>query len=411
MTPNPFLGVSLHSVGGLAAGSFYIPFRKVKHWAWESYWLVQGLLAWIVMPSLVSAFTVPHLLGVMSTVEWQTFAAVYLFGALWGVGGLTFGLSVRYLGMSLGYAVALGFCAAIGTLVPAIVREAFPAELMIWLLSGPGHRSGTMQSMVGVVAASDFPAVIRQDFPANLAAPSGLAILAGVATCLAGIAICGYAGVCKERALTDQQKKETIREFALIKGFAVAVFAGVMSACMAFAFAAGKPITQAAEAAGTEVFVNNPVFIIAMAGGFTTNLLWCLVLNVKNRSIRDYVSGPAARLAQNYCLAGLAGMIWYLQFFFYGMGTAVIGQKYGFSSWSIHMAFIIVFSNLWGMHFKEWKGVQRQTLMLVWAGILVLILSTLVIGWGNYLAAQPPQQPRDQSLIHTGSTEGLGIGD
>ncbi len=382
MTPNPFLGVILHSLGGLAAGSFYIPFRKVKRWAWESYWLVQGLAAWIVMPSLVAVFTVPHLAAVMSTVTWQTFASVYLFGVLWGIGGLTFGLSVRYLGMSLGYAVALGFCAAVGTLVPAIIREAFPADLMIWLFSGPQ-------------VAGDFPTIIHEDFPANLTAPSGLAILAGVATCLAGIALCGYAGVHKERTLSDEQKKETIREFALIKGFAVAVFAGVMSACMAFALAAGAPIARAAEGAG--VLANNPVFIIAMAGGFTTNFLWCLVLNIKNRSLRDYVSGSAAQLAPNYCLAGLAGTIWYLQFFFYGMGTAIIG-KYTFSSWTIHMAFIIVFSNLWGMHFKEWKGVKRQTLMLVWAGILVLILSTVVIGWGNYLAAESAEQPLDQTV-------------
>ncbi len=374
MTPDPFLGVILHSVGGLAAGSFYIPFRKVKRWAWESYWLVQGVAAWVVMPSLVAAFTVPDLPAVMSTVTWQTFASVYLFGALWGIGGLTFGLSVRYLGMSLGYAVALGFCAAFGTLVPAIIREAFPADLMIWLFSS-SHAGG------------GFPAIIREDFPANLAAPSGSTILAGVATSLAGIAICGYAGLCKERALSDEQKKETVPEFSLIKGFAVAVFAGVMSACMAFAFAVGRPIAQAAEEAGTQVFANNPIFIVAMAGGFTTNFLWCLVLNVKNRSLGDYVSGSAAQLAPNYCLAGLAGTIWYLQFFFYGMGTAKIGQEHGFSSWTIHMAFIIVFSNLWGMHFKEWKGVGRRTLMLVWAGILVLILSTVIVGWGNYLAS------------------------
>jgi L-rhamnose-H+ transport protein len=143
-----------------------------------------------------------------------------------------------------------------------------------------------------------------------------------------------------------------------------------------------------------------------MAGGFTTNLVWCVALNLKNRSIRDYVSGSAPQLAANYCLAGLAGIIWYLQFFFYGMGTAVIGKQYGFSSWTIHMAFIIVFSNLWGMQFKEWQGVSRRTLRLVWTGILTLILSTLVIGWGNYLAAESPEQPSQQV-----SSTGLEIAD
>lgn len=347
MTPNPFLGVILHSVGGLAAGSFYIPFRKVKRWAWESYWLVQGVAAWVVMPSLVAAFTVPDLWAVLSGTEPKILAGVYGLGVLWGIGGLTFGLSMRYLGMSLGYAVALGFCAAFGTIVPAIVRGKF----------------------LGMFTST-----------------SGHAILSGVVVCLAGISLCGYAGIRKERELTDRQKKETIREFSLLKGFAVAVFAGVMSACMAIAFDVAEPIVKAAHRAGAEIFQNNPVFIIAMAGGFTTNVVWCIVLNIKNRSIRDYVSGSAAQLAPNYCLAGLAGAIWYLQFFFYGMGTAKIGKEYGFSSWTIHMAFIIIFSNLWGMHFKEWKGVGRRTLMLVWAGILVLILSTVIVGWGNYLA-------------------------
>jgi L-rhamnose-H+ transport protein len=389
MTPNPFLGVILHSIGGLAAGSFYIPFRKVKNWAWESYWLIQGLMAWIVMPSLMAAFTVPHLLEVMSAIQWQTFWAVYLFGALWGIGGLTFGLSVRYLGMSLGYAVALGFCAAFGSLVPAIIREAFPAKFMIWLLSSTHSDGG-------------FPAIIRDDFPGNLTTPSGLMILAGLAICLGGIAVCGYAGVCKERELSDEEKKETVKEFALVKGFSVAVFAGVMSACMAFALAVGKPIAQAALGEGAEVFQNNPVFIIAMAGGFTTNFLWCLFLNLKNRSIRDYTSGSAGQLAPNYILAGSAGVIWYFQFFFYGMGTTKLGERFDFSSWTIHMAFIIVFSNLWGIYFREWKGVGKRTMTLVWAGILVLILSTIVIGWGNHLESQ--KEKHSEKSPHPGTS-------
>ena len=358
MTPDPFLGVILHSVGGLAAGSFYIPFRKVQHWAWESYWLVQGLLAWIVMPSLVSLFTVPSLWSVLAGVEPAVAARVYLYGALWGIGGLTFGLSMRYLGMSLGYAVALGFCAAFGTLVPAVQR-------------------GKLPGMFTTTA--------------------GLAVLAGVAICLAGISICGYAGIRKEGELTDEQKRETIREFALAKGFAVAILAGVMSACMALAFDTGEPIAKAASQAGAAVFQHNPIYIIAMAGGFTTNFLWCLFLNLKNRSLRDYVAGSPALLASNYVLAGLAGVIWYGQFFFYGMGSALLGQQYKFSSWTIHMAFIIVFSNLWGIQFKEWKGVARRTLALVWGGIAVLILATVVIGLGNYLASLPA----DQSSAHT----------
>jgi L-rhamnose-H+ transport protein len=348
MVPNPFMGVFLHAIGGLAAGSFYIPFKRVKRWAWESYWMVQGVAAWVVMPTLVSIWTVPRLGHVMSGVDPGTAALVFMFGALWGIGGLTFGLSVRYLGMSLGYAVALGFCAAFGTLVPPVVKGEF------------------------LVLFAD---------------KSGLAILAGVVVCLAGIAVCGYAGVRKERELTEGEKKETVAEFSLVKGVAVAMFAGIMSACMAFAFDVGKPIADAAQEAGAEMFVNNPIYIIAMAGGFTTNFVCCLALNIKNKSITDYVTGTAGQNAVNYGLASLAGMIWYLQFFFYGMGTTQLGEEFGFSSWTVHMAFIIVFSNLWGIRFKEWKGVSRATMLTVWIGIGVLILSTMVIGLGNFWKA------------------------
>jgi L-rhamnose-H+ transport protein len=362
----PLLGVLLHSIGGLAAGSFYIPFRKVKAWAWESYWLIQGLLAWIVTPWAVAALVTPNLLGALASSPPGSLAWSYLFGVLWGIGGLTFGLSMRYLGMSLGYATALGFCAAFGTLIPPIL-------------------DGELVGMFGD--------------------PAGLTTLAGVLICLGGIAVCGRAGIRKEHELTDEEKKATIREFSLVKGFTVAVFAGVMSACMAFALRAAEPINAAVlDQGGSKIFQGIPALIVIMAGGFTTNCIWCLILNVKNRSGGDYLSGSAAGLARNYLFAGLAGVIWYGQFFFYTMGTTKLGE-YKFSSWTIHMAFIIVFSNLWGIYFREWKGVARQTLGLVWAGILVLILSTIVIGGGNYLKSaqtesttnQPaPTQPTEQ---------------
>ncbi len=346
---NPFVGVFYHSVGGLAAASFYTPYRKVRQWAWESCWLIQSVAAWIIMPWVAGALTVRHLPEVLANSPVHSLALVYLFGMLWGVGSLTFGLALRYLGMSLGYALALGFCAVFGTLVPPIVDG---------------------------------------EFLAIVTTRSGLTVLMGVLVCLAGIAICGYAGIRKERELTGEQKREAIPEFALVKGFAVALFAGVMSACMALGINAGKPIARAAFDAGVpSVYQNNPVFIVIMAGSFTTNFLWCLSLNLRNNSIRDYVNGSVRLLTANYALTGLAGVIGYGQFFFYGIGTTKMGQ-YDFSSWTIHMAFIIVFSNLWGMYFKEWKGAERKTVFLVWTGLLVLTLATIVIGLGNYLAGQ-----------------------
>jgi L-rhamnose-H+ transport protein len=348
MTPNPFLGVVLHAVGGFAAGSFYIPFKKVRGWAWESYWLVGGVFSWVVAPLVVAGLTVPDLWNVLASAPPASVAWCFLFGVLWGVGGLTFGLSMRYLGMSLGYAVALGFCATFGTIIPPV----FTGEI------------------AGMVT--------------NL---SGLVTLAGVPVCLGGIALCGRAGMRKEREVTDEQKRAAVKEFNLVRGLWVALAAGVMSACMAFVFAAGKPIAERAVEAGVRpVFQNFPVLVVALAGGFLTNGVWCAILSIRNRTARDFIRGPsAAGLVGNYVFAALAGVTWYFQFFFYGMGTTKMGA-YDFSSWTIHMAFIIVFSNIWGIYFREWKGSSRRTHRLVVAGLVALVASTVVVGVGNYLA-------------------------
>jgi L-rhamnose-H+ transport protein len=267
---------------------------------------------------------------------------------LWGVGGLTFGLSVRYLGMSLGYAIALGFCAVFGTIIPPIYNRIF-GELVT--------------------------------------SASGLTTLSGVLVCVAGIAVCGWAGVSKEKELSADKKKGIIAEFNFVRGLWIAVFAGVMSACMAFAIAAGGPIAELAEQSGTTtLWRNTPVFIFILAGGFTTNFVFCVFLNARNRTHKDYRNAGDASLIGNYVFSALAGITWYLQFMFYGMGTTKMGQ-YDFSSWTIHMAFIIVFSNVWGLIFHEWKDSSRDTHRLILLGILVLILSTLVVGLGNYLAS------------------------
>jgi L-rhamnose-H+ transport protein len=342
------LGVLLHALGGFAAGSFYIPFKKVRNWAWESYWLVGGVFSWIVMPWLIAAATVPELMSVLSQAPVSSILWSYIFGLLWGVGGLTFGLSVRYLGMSLGYAIALGFCAVFGTIIPPIYKGIF-----------------------GDLVTS----------------ASGLTTLGGVLVCIAGIAVCGWAGISKEKELSAEKKKEVIAEFNFAKGLWIAMFAGVMSACMAFAIAAGDQIAVLAEERGTAtLWRNTPVFIFILAGGFTTNFIWCAFLNLKNRTTKDYLRARDASLVGNYVFSALAGITWYLQFMFYGMGTTKMG-KYDFSSWTIHMAFIIVFSNIWGLILREWRGSSRRTHRIVFLGILVLIASTFVVGLGSYLAS------------------------
>jgi len=340
------LGLVLITLGGFAASSFYIPFRKVRNWAWESYWLVNGFFSWIIMPWVVALLTVPKLMSVLCEAPASSIFWSYLFGLLWGIGGLTFGLSMRYLGMSLGYAIALGFCAAFGTIIPPIYF-------------------GTFGDLITHI--------------------SGLTTLAGVLVCLIGIAICGWAGVSKEKELSAEQKKETVEEFNFIKGLLVAIFAGVMSACMAFGFAAGEPIAKIAVGQGAvNLWMNSPVLVVIFAGGFATNFIWCVFLNIKNRTARNYLNSGDASLVNNYVFSALAGIIWYLQFMFYGMGRTKMGE-YDFASWTVLMALIIAFSNMWGLIFHEWKGTSRRTIRIIVSGIIVVILSIVFIGAGNYL--------------------------
>lgn len=340
------IGVILHAIGGFAAGSFYIPVNFIKKWKWETSWLILGLAAWVITPFLFAYFTTPHLLDVLQGGDSESIFWTYFFGVLWGVGALTFGLTMRYLGISLGMTVALGFTTAFGTLIPPIYRGEF-LNLMNTL--------------------------------------SGKVVFGGIILALTGIAISGIAGMRKEKEVDDKTKKESIKEFSLWKGLGVAAISGILSASFAFGLAAGKPIAQVSLEYGTRsLFQNNAVLVWILWGGITTNLIWCLFLNFKNKSFKDYTD-KSAPLAKNYLWAIIGGITWYLQFFFYGMGTTFLGKKYDFASWSIHMAFIILFSNLWGIYFKEWKGVSIKTKRILALGLFTILTAILMVGLGSNL--------------------------
>ncbi|MGB9464941.1 MAG: L-rhamnose/proton symporter RhaT [Candidatus Acidiferrum sp.] len=387
MGANPLLGVFFHWLGGLASGSFYVPYRRVKIWAWETYWLVGGFFSWIIVPWVLALWMTSDLIHVLQQAPSRSLFWSYTFGVLWGLGGLTFGLTMRYLGMSLGMAVALGYTAAFGTLMPPIFRGQFATEVL-----------GTS---------------------------SGLTILAGVGICLLGILFAGAAGMSKEKELSEEQKRASIKEFNLKKGLLVATFSGVMSACFAYGLAAGDPIKEITLRHGTPVLWQGlPVLVVLLLGGFTTNFAWCVILNVRNRTGYQYFSSevrrpvlarsaepilenvtdaPAEEMAElarreesnpskapmlsNYFFSALAGTTWYFQFFFYTMGETQMG-RYKFSSWTLHMASIIIFSTLWGIALKEWKGAGLRTKCLVTLSLLVLVTSTIVVGYGNYLGSR-----------------------
>jgi L-rhamnose-H+ transport protein len=389
MTINPFRGVVFHWLGGLASGSFYVPFRGVRKWAWEVYWLAGGFFSWIIAPWILASVNTNDLLPVLRSSPPGVLLKAYIFGALWGVGGLTFGLTMRYLGMSLGMAIALSYCSVIGTLVPPVIHHEFATKVL-----------GTT---------------------------SGLVILIGIVVCILGIAVAGMAGMSKERELTDEEKKSSIKEFNFFKGILVATFSGVFSAFFAMGLDAAAPLAELSLQRGTSLlWTGLPKLVIVLLGGFTSNFIWCVLLFLKNRTGYQFFSrrlrpapsrpgldvetaraadppgqdggrqlrerrgdGPErAPMLVNYFFSALAGVTWYMQFFFYTMGETQMGQ-YKFSSWTIHMASIIIFSSLWGIALKEWKGSSGFTKTLLLMGLATLILSTLIIGYGNYLATLP----------------------
>ena len=356
-TPNPSLGVLLHWLGGLASASFYVPFRFVRSWAWETAWLVGGVFSWIIAPIVIGNLMTRDLVPVLREAPAGAKFWCFFFGLLWGFGGLTFGLTMRYLGMSLGMALALGYCATFGTLAPPIFAGHF--------------------------------------FERVVSAHSGQVILAGVAICLIGIAFAGLAGTSKERDVSPEQSRAVIPEFHLRKGIVIATFCGVMSACFSFGLAAGEPIRAVSLRHGTpEIWQGLPVLVAVLLGGFTTNAVWCLVLNIRNRTALQYfdgerktLNGASVPLGKNYLFAALAGVTWYFQFFFYTMGETQMG-RFRFSSWTLHMASIMIFGSLWGLALHEWKGASKRTMWLLALSLLFLIASTAVVGYGNYLGSK-----------------------
>jgi L-rhamnose-H+ transport protein len=343
-------GIIYHFIGGFASGSFYIPYKKVKGWSWESYWIVGGLFSWLFIPTLAAYLTVPDFTHIISNTDSATIFWTFFMGLLWGIGGLTFGLGMRYLGLSLGMSVILGLTSAFGSLVPPIYRDLFTNRT-------------------------------EDTFTAMLNSTGGQVVLAGVVVCLTGIFICGRAGILKERELTDEQKKNSIQEFNLSKGLVVAIISGILSACFNFGIEAGKPMAEAAVAQGSNpLFQNNVIFVVLLWGGLTTNFVWCMLLNMRNKTFGDYTNASTP-LLHNYIFAALAGTTWFLQFFFYGMGESKLGN--GASSWILHMAFIILVSSMWGLLLKEWKGVSRKTFSTILLGIFVIILSVIIVGYGN----------------------------
>lgn len=337
---NTIIGLVIIAIGSLGQSSSYVPINKVKNWSWECFWLIQGIFAWLVFPFVGALIAMPDGLSLFD-VYLQESVAVYKsvgYGILWGIGGLTFGLSMRYLGIALGQSLALGTCSAFGTLIPALLKG---QDLFIG---------------------------------------EGLVLLTGVSIAIAGIAVIGYAGALKSSNMSDDEKKKAVKDFALKKGLLIAILAGIMSACFNLGLEAGAPIKAHILSLGSESLLTlNPIIFLVTIGGFVTNACYCLFQNYKNKSFKDYTTITASNWINNLLFCALAGLLWYSQFFGLGVGQSFFEPESVMMafSWSILMSLNVLFSNIWGIILKEWQGVKKKTIVILVTGLAILIFSII----------------------------------
>ncbi len=335
------IGLIIIAIGAFCQSSSYVPINKVKEWSWESFWLTQGLFAWLIFPFLGALLAVPsgHSLCELFTADnsfniWMTI----LFGVLWGVGGLTFGLSMRYLGIALGQSIALGTCAALGTILgPVMLNIVFP-------------NAGHLEKLTS-------------------------AVLIGVLITLIGIGIIGVAGHMKAQTLSEEEKRKAVKDFNFPKGIIIALLAGFMSGCFNIGLEFGSGLHFAET---NDMFKSLPATMLVTLGGFVTNAAYCLYQNAKNKSWGDY--GKTNLYANNLFFCILAGLLWYSQFFGLSLGKGFLTESPTLTTFAfcILMALNVVFSNVWGIILKEWKGVSKKTLVVLIIGIIVLIVSTFI---------------------------------
>ena len=324
------IGLLIIAIGAFCQSSCYVPINKIKSWSWESYWMVQGVFAWLIFPFLGALLAVPQGASLFDIYIQNPTATLWslFFGVLWGVGGLTFGLSMRYLGVALGQSIALGTCAGLGTILTPI-------------FTGKANELTT-------------------------------AVIVGVAVTLVGIAIIGYAGSMKSSTLSDEEKKKAVKDFNFTKGMIVALLAGFMSACFSIGLGFGEPLCFESTDA---IYKTLPATLMVATGGFLTNALYCIYQNSKNHTWSDY--GKTSILSNNLLFCALAGLLWYSQFFGLSLGKGFLASSATLLtfSWCILMSLNVTFSNVWGIILKEWKGCNNKTIIVLVTGLVVLVVS------------------------------------
>jgi L-rhamnose-H+ transport protein len=341
-------GVLLHAVGASSAALCYTPQKKVSGWAWQTYWLAQAFVCWLFLPVAVAFLTIPELMQVLHEAPSSAMQRSFFLGMAYGVGGTAFGIAIRYVGFSLTYAISVGISCVLGTLLPPMVN-------------------GTLGE------------VFRR--------PGSFLMASGIVLGAFGIGLCGLAGRRKEKDLEENETAKT--EFSLSKGLPLCLIAGVLSALYGFSIDQGQPIAEVAAAHGAGNFQGNVIYIFSNTGAFLTTLIYCLYLHMKQKTFGEYrtLKEDNNSLSRNYGMAALTGLLWYGQFFFYGLGHVRMGN-FKFTSWTVHMIMLVLFSSLAGLWMKEWKQVKRSTLLVLATALAVLLLAVLALTWANYIASE-----------------------
>ncbi|NPA36621.1 MAG: rhamnose:proton symporter [Chlorobi bacterium] len=344
ISPNPVIGTGLHAVGGASAASCYTPFEKVRKWPWEIFWIVQAVFAWLLLPFVIGYITVPDLFSVLDESPSYPFWTAFIFGAIYGFGGLSFGLAIRNIGYSLTYTIAIGISAVFGTIVPMSIN----GQLI-------EHFTGT----------------------------GGGIVLTGMIISIAGVSLCGKAGFLKEKHLANH----TSLNFNMKKGLFLALIAGILSGVWGISLEMGNPISEIAAKHGAGNFEGNAKLIVSSLGCLLTNILWFTTVAFKDGSINLlFCTNKTGRKTyiKNLSLAALTGTLWYTQFFFYGLGHVKMGQ-FRFASWALHMTMLIFFSYIIGIIMKEWKDVMPKTYYTLITALLILTFSFILISYGSYI--------------------------
>ncbi len=347
ISPNPVLGTAIHAAGGISASTCYMPYEKVKKWSWGTFWLIQSLFAWLIMPLVIGYFTIPDLIDVVRLAPSGPFWGALILGAAYGFGGLSFGYAIRNIGYSLTYTISIGISAVLGTFVPLI-------------LSG---------------------AVVD-----HFIKPGGTIVLIGIIISMLGVTLCGMAGFLKEKDFKKIDYTSTNQSFNMAKGLSLALLGGVLSAVWGISLAIGQPISDIAAQHGAGHFEGNAKLIVSSFGCLITNLVWFTISTIKEGSFKYIYKVSAVGKKQystNFMLSGFAGVLWYLQFFFYGLAHVRMGN-FKFASWVIHMSMLIFFSYIIGVIMKEWKGVSKKTNNTLIIALLILVLSFILMSYGSY---------------------------